>query len=224
MSGKVQGQVIVVSAPSGTGKTTLNRRLAREHPEIEMSVSYTTRAPRPTEVAGKHYFFITEDEFKQRVAHGDFLEWAKVHGYYYGTSKSELDRISGLGHISLLEIDPQGWIKAKPLLSNAKSIFIFPPSLKTLWDRLENRGSDPLAVRLVRLQNAYEEIQASVNYDFFIINENLDKAYAELQSIVFDGKAANPKVDVKNICARLKAEFETAEWLKKIRDDLPSRG
>jgi guanylate kinase len=215
--------IIVVSAPSGTGKTTLNQRLVKAHPAIEMSVSYTTRQPRAEETQGDHYFFITEQEFRERIANGDFLEWAKVHGQYYGTSKEQLREIHKRNHTPLLEIDTQGWLTAKAFLPKAKSIFIFPPSFKSLWDRLEYRGSDALEDRMLRLQNAYDELLDASSYDFFIVNEDLEKAYQDLEEIVLATEIPKTKVDGKKICAKLKAEFESAEWMSEIRRQIAAR-
>jgi guanylate kinase len=215
--------VFVVSAPSGTGKTTLNRRLLKECPRLEMSVSHTTRAPRAGEVDGVHYHFIEPIQFRTMVEGNAFIEWAEVHGNLYGTSFSELKRIEAGGKDPLLEIDIQGWHNAKSLLDNAISIFVLPPSMASLWQRLEKRGSDSLEIRWVRLQNAYDEIQKAHEYDILIINNDLEEAYAKLKSIILSGSLegkSNP--EGLSLCRRLNEEFESADWIKGLRDKMGS--
>lgn len=215
--------VFVVSAPSGTGKTTLNRRMLKECPRLEMSVSHTTRGPRQGEVDGVHYHFIKADEFRAMVEAHAFIEWAEVHGNLYGTTFSELKRIENGGKDPLLEIDIQGWHNAKNLLDNAISIFILPPSMSSLWQRLEKRGSDPLEIRWVRLQNAYDEIQKAHEYDILIINNDLEVAYQKLKSIILSGKPEG-KGDPEGLmlCQSLNVEFETADWIKGLREKMGS--
>ncbi len=210
--------VFVVSAPSGTGKTTLNRRLLKECSNLEISVSHTTRKPRAGEIDGVHYHFIKPDLFRTMVDQKAFIEWAEVHGNLYGTTFAELRRIESHGKNPLLEIDIQGWHNAKALLTNAISIFILPPSLASLWERLENRGSDNLDVRWVRLQNAYDEIQKAHEYDILIINNELEVAYQKLKSIITSGKPEG-KGDPEGLilCQKLNREFESADWIKELR-------
>jgi guanylate kinase len=210
--------VFVVSAPSGTGKTTLNRRLLKECPGLEISVSHTTRKPRPGEVDGVHYHFIGPDGFRKMIDQGAFIEWAEVHGNLYGTSFAELKRIESVGKNPLLEIDIQGWHNAKPLLPNAVSIFILPPSLASLWQRLETRGSDNLDVRWVRLQNAYDEIQKAHEYDILIINNELEVAFQKLKAIILSlepERGGDPEGLI--LCQKLNEEFESADWIKRLR-------
>lgn len=209
---------IVVSAPSGTGKTTLNRRLVKEHPQVAISVSHTTRQPRPGEQEGVHYHFVDKKSFEQMIIREEFLEWAEVHGNYYGTSSLEIARIQNLGQAPLLEIDVQGWHLARPKMSKAISIFILPPSLEELWQRLEKRGSDSLETRWLRLQNAYREIERSEYYNYFIVNDDIDRAYEELQNIVIDGKRGEiDSVAGAMLCTKLKKEFKNADWIQRLR-------
>lgn len=214
---------VVVSAPSGTGKTTLNRRLMHDYPNIEISISYTTRAPRPGEIEGVHYYFIDEPTFEKMIQDKAFIEWARVHGNLYGTTQAELQRIRKLGHIPLLEIDVQGWLKAREYLANAISIFILPPDLRSLWQRLENRASDSLRTRMVRLQNAYHEIAKADHYHYFLINDDLEMAYLKLKSMIIDAQPGD--IDARNgrkYCDKLKTEFYNADWIQKVRDELGS--
>lgn len=213
--------VFVVSAPSGTGKTTLNRRLLKECPGLEISVSHTTRKARKGEIDGVHYHFVQPELFRQMVEVGAFIEWAEVHGNLYGTSFGELSRIEANGKNPLLEIDIQGWHNAKSLLSNAISIFILPPSMASLWQRLETRGSDSLEVRWVRLQNAYDEIQKAHEYDILIINNVLEVAFQKLKSIITSGEPEG-RGDPEGLilCQKLNQEFESADWIKDLRAKL----
>ena len=214
---KADARVYVVSAPSGTGKTTLNRRLVDDHAAVQMSVSYTARARRPAETDGVHYHFVTPDEFRARIENGEMLEYAEVFGNFYGTSLAEIHRIQALGKIPLLEIDVQGWSWAKKRLTNAVSLFILPPSIEALWSRLENRNTEPLAVRWRRLKTAQAEIALGHLYDYFIINSTLDKAYTELQDIVIEGKNAHiGNAEGRRLCSELLKEFDEALWLKKL--------
>mgnify|MGYP001460228396 CR=1 FL=1 len=215
--------IIVVSAPSGTGKTTMNRRLIKEAPSIEIAISHTTRIPRSGEIDGTHYHFIKEDQFLSMAKNHEFLEWANVHGKYYGTSKAELERIQGLNHHPLLEIDVQGWAHASKHIPDAKSIFILPPSMKSLWERLEGRGSDNLQTRWLRFQNAFEEISSACNYSHFIINNDFETAFQQFKSLILDQQdtSINPKNGV-NLCKKLQDEFKNAEWVRGLKDGFES--
>ena len=213
--------VFVVSAPSGAGKTTLNRRLLKACPQLETSISHTTRMPRPGEKPGDHYHFVSRSEFEALIRDHAFIEWAEVHGNLYGTSVSELTRIEGIHKNPLLEIDVQGWQKARALLPEALSIFILPPSLEILWQRLESRGSDNLEQRWLRFQNAYDEIKNAKDYEVFIVNIELNTALSEMKSLVEGGK---PKADQQLkghlLCKKLNEEFNTADWIKGLRQQL----
>lgn len=209
--------VYVVSAPSGTGKTTLNRKLLDEHPSILMSVSYTARPMRDGETPGVDYHFVTRDQFEHLIASGEMLEYAEVFGKLYGTSIREIKRINALEKAVLLEIDVQGWEKAKPRLRHAVSIFILPPSVAALWDRLEKRGTEPAPIRFRRFMTAKHEIEKGYLYDYFIVNTDVEHAYDELQDIIINeknGKIGN--VQGRGLCEKLLAEFENADWIQKL--------
>ena len=213
--------VFVVSAPSGTGKTTLNRRLLKECPQLEMSISHTTRPPRKGEQDGVHYHFISRSEFEKMVERKLFIEWAEVHGNGYGTSFLELKRIENAGKSALLEIDVQGWHLIKPLLPQAVSIFILPPSLHSLWQRLESRGSDSFDIRWERLQNAYDEIKKANEYEYLIINDELNLAFEKLKSLVVNGKSSSEDtIAGRLLCIKLNEEFKTADWIRELRGHL----
>lgn len=211
-------RVFVISAPSGAGKTTLNYKLIEAYPEIEISISYTARKKRDNEVDGKDYYFISKEKFKEMIAENQMLEWAEVHDNLYGTSKDELMRIESEGRHSLLEIDVQGWITARKKLKKATAIFILPPSVESLWQRLESRGTDDLKVRWRRILNAKKEIEKADIYDYFIINDDLDKAYMELESIIIQGEPGKIDVDAgKRLCDELLKEFDQASWFQELK-------
>jgi guanylate kinase len=212
--------VFVVSAPSGTGKTTLNRRLLAENPDVEMSVSYTARPMRAGERTGVDYHFVSREQFQDLIVKGEMLEYAEVFGKLYGTSIREIKRINGLNKTVLLEIDVQGWEKAKPRLRHAVSVFILPPSVKALWERLEKRGTEAPAVRFRRLMTAKKEIEMGHLYDYFIVNNEVDNAYDELHGIIIKGKKGLlGNAEGVALCRSLIEEFDKAAWLKKLSHD-----
>lgn len=178
-----KGIVFVVSAPSGTGKTTLIRELLKEAEGLTFSVSYTTRKPRTGEVEGRDYHFVSREEFLQMAAEGRFLEWAEVHGDLYGTPMESLDPPEGTDMI--LDVDPQGAKKIKELKGDAVSIFIVPPSLEELERRLRQRGRDSEEAIRKRLQDAREELAQIPLYDYIVVNDRFEKALRNLCSIVF---------------------------------------
>ena len=184
LSDKLKGLLIVISAPSGTGKTTLCHKLLEEFPNVEFSVSYTTRKPRPGEVNGKDYWFVSREEFMKMVEEGDFLEWAEVYGNLYGTSRSQVLKALNQGKDVLLDIDTQGALQVKRNFPDAVLIFILPPSLKELERRLRKRGTDDEETIERRLRVAREEIKRARYYDYLIVNDELEVAYSRLKSII----------------------------------------
>ena len=178
------GTVIVLSAPSGAGKHTILKRARAQDPKLAYSVSATTRAPRQGEVDGKDYYFLDRDTFEQRVANGEFAEWAEVHGNLYGTLRSELDRLVSSGKDVVLELDVQGMRSLKATGLNVVTIFIMPPSEAELARRLENRGANTPEDTALRLKNAREEMAARDEYDYVIVNDELNQAVEAFQNIV----------------------------------------
>ncbi len=176
--------VFIISAPSGSGKSTLTQRLLAEIPDLRFSISYTTRAPRGQEVDGKDYFFITRDEFEQRIARGEFLEHAQVFGHYYGTHLSELDRAAAENVDLILDIDVQGARQLKEKRPAAVSIFILPPSREVLEQRLRARSQDSEPVIARRLHEAAEEIRNYSQYDYVLVNREVEASVETLKSIV----------------------------------------
>lgn len=181
-------RLIVISAPSGAGKTTLCRRLLSDFKNLTLSISSTTRAPRGTEKDGVEYYFITRGEFEKGIEAEEFAEWARVHDNLYGTSKKTIERAFQNGKDVLLDIDVQGAESLRKAYPNeALTIFISPPSLEILEKRLRDRKTDSEASIQKRMQNAREEMQAIPHFDHVIVNDDLEKAYAELKRIVSNG-------------------------------------
>ena len=178
------GNLFVVVAPSGAGKTTLVSALLKSDANVRLSISYTTRAPRSGEADGREYHFITREKFEEMIAAGDFLEHALVHGNYYGTSKRWIERELGGDHDVLLEIDWQGARQVRKLFSQMTGIFILPPSLAELRRRLEGRGKDAPETIANRLANASEEISHVLEFEYIIVNESFQTALGELLAVV----------------------------------------
>ncbi|MGH7848639.1 MAG: guanylate kinase [Candidatus Binatia bacterium] len=179
-----EGVIFIVSAPSGAGKTTLVKRLLEAMPDLTLSVSYTTRAPRPGEVAGKDYHFVTKRRFAAMRSRGAFAEWAEVHGSLYGTPRRPLERIVQSGRDILLDIDVQGARHLRRCYGAAVSIFVLPPSWKELKKRLTRRGTDQRQEIQRRLENARQELREISRYDYFLLNRDLRESLEWLRSIV----------------------------------------
>ncbi|MBU2112177.1 MAG: guanylate kinase [Gammaproteobacteria bacterium] len=178
------GNLFIISAPSGAGKSSLIQALLKRHSDMQVSVSHTTRAPRPGEQDGVHYHFISVDEFKALIARDEFFEWAEVFGNYYGTSKSTIRDSLNRGIDVFLDIDWQGARQIKAQEGSAKGIFILPPSLTELEQRLNNRGQDSAEVIAKRMAQAQSEMSHANEYEYLIINDNFDTALTELERIV----------------------------------------
>jgi len=178
------GNLYVVAAPSGAGKSSLVKALMELDSQVQPSVSHTTRAPRGQEKHGREYFFISAAEFDAMIQADAFVEWANVHNHRYGTSKKAIEERMSQGADVILEIDFQGALQIKKIFSNAVTIFILPPSWEELRSRLERRGEDTAAVIEVRLQNAAQEMAHVDQFDFVIINESFDRAVFDMKSIV----------------------------------------
>ena len=177
------GNLYVVAAPSGTGKSSLVKALLELDSHIYLSVSHTTRAPRGQEKHGRDYFFASESEFDAMVASHVFVEWAHVHGQRYGTSKKTIEERIAQGSDVILEIDFQGALQIRQTFANAVLIFILPPSWEELRSRLERRGEDSPEVIEVRLKNAAAEMAQAHQFDFVIINELFERALFDLKAI-----------------------------------------
>ena len=178
------GSLFIVCAASGTGKTSLVRELLKADPGIKLSVSYTTRQPRPGEVDGREYHFVSTQKFEQMLERGEFLESAQVHGNYYGTSQHWLAAQRATGSDILLEIDWQGAAQVRKLIPDSIGVFILPPSIESLTARLNNRAQDRPEVIAKRLAAARAEISHFTEFDYVIINDKFDAAVRDLTSIV----------------------------------------
>ena len=186
------GQLFVISAPSGVGKTTLVRLLLQELPKLRFSVSCTTRPPRPGEADGSDYHFIATEAFLKGIEAGHFLEWAQVHGEYYGTDRRELEEWLSTGNDVLLDIDVQGARQVRCLFPAAHNIFILPPSRASLEQRLRARGTESAAQIAVRLTAAGREMQEAPWYDSIVINDSLETAVADLVAIIRAARCRQP--------------------------------
>lgn len=181
---KREGIILIISAPSGAGKTTLCHQLLKRFPNMRESISYTTRTPRDGEVHGEDYFFVSRDEFQGMVDDDAFAEWAEVHGNLYGTALATIDEARKNGIDLVLDIDCQGARRLKEQIERCVYIFILPPSMEELRRRLENRSSDPQDVINRRLVRAADEIREARWYDYIIINDHFETAFDQLASIV----------------------------------------
>jgi len=209
--------VFIISAPSGTGKTSLNSRLVKEVPQVEVIVSLTSRPKRQGEIDNISYKFVTKEQFQDYINRGDMLEYAEVFGNLYGTRHSEVKKCLEQGKKIILEIDVQGCKNVKAKMKDAVSVFILPPSVASIWKRLESRGTDSLETRQRRFRDARKEIEHASAFDMYIINETFDDAFADLRGIVVEGKPSRVKrEDAMKLCERLLKEFD--EWNESLHE------
>lgn len=199
-----EGKLFVISAPSGTGKTTLCNRLLESYDSLDYSISYTTRSPREEEKDGKDYFFVDKNKFKKMIDSGKFIEWANVHNNFYGTSKEDIASALAQGKNIILDIDPQGARQLKRTLGFGVFVFVIAPSIKDLEIRLKNRRTESEGIMKIRLENAKNEVKLFKEYDYIIVNKNFEKAYNELESIYISEHLRTE--DVKNINELMKLE------------------
>lgn len=193
------GNLLIVSAPSGAGKTTLVKALLAGDAQVGYSVSCTTRSPRTGERDGVDYFFIDDEAFRRRIAAGEFLEHAEVHGHRYGTLRSWIDAQLQADRDVVLDIDTQGAAQVRALMPEAVSIFILPPSLAELESRLRARGTDTDAVIERRLAAARAEIARAGDYDYVIVNKDLDTAIADLAAVVRASRLRHARQAVRHV-------------------------
>jgi guanylate kinase len=204
-----RGTLVVVSSPSGGGKGTLIRRVLKSVPNLGYSVSFTTREAREGEINGRDYFFISVDEFQQKIEAGDFLEWAKVHGNLYGTSYAQIQRELIEGHDIILEIDVQGAASVRKLVDDVVSVFILPPTFAILHARLEARGSERPDDLALRLKNSRGEVEHYRDFQYVIINDDADTAAAQLASIIYAERARVERQE--EAAQRVLASFKQTE-------------
>lgn len=182
------GLLVVISGPSGAGKGTICKRLKEEFKELQVSVSATTRKPREGEIEGTSYFFVEEEDFIKKINNDEFLEYAKVYGNYYGTPKKEVFSQLEAGNDIILEIDIQGALQVKKNYPKGVFIFILPPSLSELNNRIERRGTDSKEVIFKRMQSAYDELNYAFEYDYVVVNDEVEAAVEQIKFIIFAEK------------------------------------
>lgn len=180
-----QGKLVVITGPSGVGKGTIVRSLLQRHPDLALSISTTTREPRLGEVEGIDYYFTSRDAFEEAIAKSEFLEWAEYAGNYYGTPKTKVQELLDRGKLVLLEIELLGARAIAQIFPNVQRIFILPPSLAQLEERLRKRGKDSESAITKRLARAKTEIAAKDEFEFQIINDDLERVITEIEPIIF---------------------------------------
>ena len=193
-----KGNLIVISGPSGAGKGTICKALLEREDNLYISVSATTRSPRKGEVNGVNYYFLTQEEFKKKVDNNEFLEWAEVHGNYYGTPKFNVEEMINEGKNIILEIDVQGALNVKKNCEDAQIIFILPPSMEELKRRIIARGSETPESLIKRFKTAYEEINYISKYNYAVVNDDLEEAVKKVQNILYaeDCRVSNIDYDI----------------------------
>ena len=184
------GNVFVVSAPSGAGKSTLTQRLVHSVPGLIFSISFTTRKPRPGEVEGRDYFFIDDERFDAMVREGGFVEWVEVYGHRYGTGRDWLNGVLATGLDVLLDIETTGAMNLRKVIPDARLVFILPPSAASLEQRLRSRGKDSDEQIRIRMHHARHELEQYQAYDFLVMNDDLELAYRQFESIVCATRAS----------------------------------
>ncbi len=206
-----RGILFVISSPSGGGKGTLIRRVRATIPRLGYSVSWTTRQPRAGEQHGVHYVFVTPEEFLVARERGEFLEWATVHGHYYATSRTAVELELAAGRDVILEIDVQGATAVRQMLLDEVSIFILPPSYEVLRVRLIARKSESLDALALRLRNARAEVEHYRMFDYVILNDEVERAAAQLASIIYAARAERKRQEtlVQRVLASFPAPTET---------------
>jgi len=196
MSKKKKGLIFIISAPSGTGKTTLLKKVAEQLPGLQFSVSYTIRSPRSSEQEGKDYHFVSPSVFQKMVGRGEFLEWAEVSGNCYGTAWANIEALGSEGIDLILDIDTQGAKKVIEKIDHSVLIFILPPSPKVLKERIVKRGVDSPETIKIRLANAKNEIEEARWYRYVIVNERIDEAVEKLKAIITAERCRKDKVSI----------------------------
>lgn len=193
-----KGTLFIITAASGTGKTSLVKELLATTDHLKLSISHTTRAPRPAETQGVHYHFTDKAHFETLIADGSFFEYAEVFGNYYGTSKHAVDELLNQGVDVILEIDWQGALQIKQKSPNAVMIFILPPSREALYSRLSHRGQDSIEVINTRLAGAVDEMKNYHHFDYIVINDDFDTALDDLKAIIKSHRLSLAQQTIRN--------------------------
>ncbi|ABY93047.1 MAG: guanylate kinase [Thermoanaerobacter sp.] len=188
LSKKKKGLLIVLSGPSGAGKGTICKALMEKEKDLKLSISATTRQPRSGEIEGKNYFFKSEEEFEKMIENDSFLEWAKVYGHYYGTPKDFVLKNLDEGNDVVLEIDIQGALKIKEKFPEGVFIFILPPSMEELKNRIKKRGTETEEEIIKRFKSAYEELNYVSRYNYVVINDSVEEAVEKIKAIIIAEK------------------------------------
>ena len=196
---KHKGKLFIVSSPSGGGKSSIIGRILKKDANLSLSTSHTSRTPRPGEIDGKHYHFVTRKEFRGMKKSGDFVESVRLHKEYYGTSRHEIEILMAAGRDILLDIDVQGGGRVKEIFPDAVSIFILPPSLEVLEERLRKRGSDSEEQIRTRLDEAVREMKAAARYRYCIVNDRLNEAVKQFDAVVTAERLNLPKREIKKL-------------------------
>jgi len=184
MNGKGRGLLIIISGPSGAGKGTICKSFMERNENVALSVSATTRSPRTGEVEGVNYYFMSKEKFKEKITSNDFLEHAEVYDNYYGTPKSNVEEILESGKDVILEIDIQGALKVKENTEEGVFIFVLPPSMEELKQRIINRGSETQESLMKRFKSAYKEINYISKYNYAVVNDKVENAVQKLEAII----------------------------------------
>ena len=204
---------LILSAPSGGGKTTIARRLLDQRTDVGYSISCTTRRPRAGEVAGRDYFFLSSDEFRMRRERGDFAESAEVHGHWYGTLRSEIERVLAGGKHVIMDIDVQGATQLARVYPHAVLVFVLPPSADVLLERLKARRTEDRASLARRMVNALDELRHAEDYHYVVVNDDLNSAVARVSAVIDAETSRRERVhdlegQVRSLTERLEREVE----------------
>jgi guanylate kinase len=205
-----RGIMLVLSSPSGAGKTTLTRNLLEQEENVSLSISVTTRERRPSEIEGVHYFFLSKRRFENMRDSGELLEWAEVHGNFYGTPREPVEKALAEGRDVLFDIDWQGTRQLlEKMRDDVVTVFVLPPTAEELKARLERRAEDSKAIIAQRLQNAFEEIAHWREYDYILVNRDLDKSFARLRAILTAERLKRVKMlDLENFVEAILADLK----------------
>ena len=200
---------VVLSAPSGAGKTTIAKALVERHEDVVFSVSATTRPPRDHEVEGVDYQFLSEQDFQERIEADEFVEWAEVHGHRYGTSRKAVEDALDDGRFLILDVDVQGAMQMRQRIPEAVLVFVLPPAADALVERLRDRGTEGEDTLTRRIENARGELEQASHFDYIVVNENLEQAIDEVRCIVVaEGRRTARAIDLSNTIRQLQFQID----------------